>query len=304
MKKAISIIGCFIICANVIIAQETNGTIEKKIQQETDLSFMFATNISMQLAAEHRIVFPFLQGTNPLTESSNITLKLGTEITPMTVNFYTDAIWAPLPFLDVLLGAEAGTGWNFDLYGFKMKGMGLYKRDNNLTPSEFVEGTGLDGVLLNFHGGATLKFDLAAFLPGKWNHAVIKFDNQLHYQNYTGANGSEPWYFKGGDGINQNWFSYYFAGFAGYQMPIFLDLAGFMFELTQPLYNPQSGKPLGNMEPEMICSILLEFEIGNRFTFLTLTEFSNLLTHPLTSDYERIWQFSCVRILSTWHIGK
>jgi hypothetical protein len=293
----------FVVCF-CILSIDASWADEKEIQNQTDVSFMFATNISMQLAAEHRIIFPFLQGTGPLTKSSSLTLKLGAEITPMTVNLYTNAVWAPLPFLDVLLGTQAGTGWNFDLYGFKMKGMGLYHRTDGEDPPEWVEGSGLDGVVLNVHGGATLQFDTAAFFPGDWRHLVIKLDNELHYQNYTVARKAEQWYFRGGDGINQNWFSYYFSGFIGYQMPIFLDLAGFMFESTLPFNNPQSDKPFESRDSAMTCSFMLEFKTGRRFTILTLTEISNILTHPVTPDYDRQWQFDCVRVISTWHLGK
>ena len=183
----------------------------KKIQHETDLSLLFATNIQMQFEIAHRIIFPFSLGSNFLTKQNNITAKFGIELTPMTFNFLAKAVWMPLPFLNVSLGSEIGSGWNFDLYGFPMKGMGLYQHDENIEPSEWSLGNGLDGVLWKLNGGATLLFNLSAFVPGDWNHLIMKIDNLLRYQDYTKADDVEPWYFKGG--ISQNRLSYYFSGF-------------------------------------------------------------------------------------------
>jgi len=293
MKKYFFILQ-FILSISIIWADESNN-----IKNETDLSFMIASNIQMQFELEHRIKFPFPIGTNFLIEDNNITAKFGLELTPMTFNFLASAVWIPLPLLNISLGSEIGSGWNFDLYGFSMKGMGLYQRDDNKAPSEWVLGNGLDGIVWKTHCGITLLFDLAVFLPGDWNHLIFKIDNSFCYQNYTRANGTEAWYFK--EDINQNWLSYYFSGFIGYQMPIFLHMTGFMFEMDKPLYNPQDGTAL-NYKAKMLCTILFDFKIGNYFSILALIEIGNHLTQPITSDFNREWEFSCVRLITTWHI--
>ena len=284
-----------IISIDIIWADETKG-----IRNETDLSFMFATNIQMQFEVEHRIIFPFSIGANFLTEKNNITTRFKLEVTPMTFNFIANAIWTPMPFLNVTLGSYIGSGWNFDLYGFPMKGLGLYQRDDNKEPIEWALGNGLDGVVWKMQGGATLLFNLSVFVPGDWNRLVMKIDNSLRYQNYTRADGDELWYFKGG--LNQNKLSYYFSGFIGYQMPIFIRMTGFIFEMDMPFYNPQSGK-IFDYGADMLCSFLLEFKIGNYFTILAFTEMGNFLIQPVKPEFSREWKFSCVRLISTWHLN-
>jgi hypothetical protein len=124
----------------------------------------------------------------------------------------------------------------------------------------------------------------------------------LNYQNYTRAQGAEQWYFRNDGNLYQNWFSYYFSGFLGYQMPLFIDMAGLMFEMSLPLYNPQSGKSVSGREPEMICSLVTDFKIGRRFSLAVLTQIRNPLNHPVTADYERQWKFYRTLLAGTWHL--
>jgi len=183
-----------------------------------------------------------------------------------------------------------------------MNGMGLYRYMESGNPQEWADGSGFDGVVWKAHFGATLQFDLAAIVPGDWNHIVMKFDNFLNYQNYTRARGNEQWYFKADDGINQNSFGYYFSGFFGYQMPIFLNMAGIQIESSLPFYNPQSGESLANREPEMLCSLVANFNFSKRFNFMVIPQLSNRLIHPVTLDFQRQWQKYRVLFICTWHL--
>ena len=290
---------CFIVLLCIFHLNYAWTDEHKEIKHETDLLFMFATNIQMEIDVEHRIIFPFSLGSNFLTKQNNITAKFGLELSPMTLKFSTSAVWMPLPFLNFTIGSEIGSGWNYNLYGFPLKGLGLYQYDENTEPSEWVLGDGLDGVLWKLHGGVSLLFNLSAFVHGDWNHLVMKIDNSLRYQDYTKADSVELWFFKGG--ISQNRLSYYFSVFIGYQMPIFLRMTGFMFEMDMPFYNPQSGKVL-NYDAEMLFTFLLDFKIGNYFSILALTEIGNHLIRPIMPHLNREWKFSCVRLIATWHL--
>ncbi|GMO61877.1 MAG: hypothetical protein Ta2A_08230 [Treponemataceae bacterium] len=297
MKIAIVLLFC-IIGINTAWAENDKG-----FQDQTDLSLIVSTAVEMQLGFEKRIIFPFLQGTNALTADNNITLKFGAELTPVSVNVLADAIWTPAAFFVFSLGSQIGSGWNYDMFGARMNGMGLYRRVEQGDPQEFADGSGFDGAVWNVHLGATLQFDLAAIFPGDWHHVVMKFDNVAKYQNYTKARGAEQWYFKSDDGINQNTFGYYFSGFFGYQMPIFLDMVGVQFESSLPFYNPQSGESLTDRKPEMFWSFGAEFKIGKRFNIMAVTQVSNRLNHPVTADYERQWKFYRALVIGTWHLG-
>jgi len=296
MKTVIFILVCIIVVTG-IQAEGNEG-----IQTQTDLSLVFSTVKEMQFGLEKRIIFPFLQGTNAMTADNNITLKLGVEVTPISVGILADTIWTPIAFFKLSLGSQVGSGWNFNMFGARMNGMGLYRRAESGNPQEWADGSGFDGVVWKAHFGATLQFDLAAIVPGDWNHVVMKFENFLNYQNYTRARGNEQWYFKADDGINQNSFGYYFSGFLGYQMPIFLNMAGIQIESSLPFYNPQSSESLADRQPEMFCSLVTEFKFSRRFNFMVITQLSNRLVHPVTIDYERQWQKYRVLFICTWRL--
>ena len=296
MKTAIFALLCIIV-VNGIWAEENEG-----IQTQTDLSLVFSTVKEMQLGLEKRIIFPFLQGTNAMTADNNITLKIGAEVTPISIDILADTIWTPIAFFKLSLGSQAGSGWNYDMKGARMNGMGLYRYMESRNPQEWADGSGFDGIVWKVYFGATLQFDLAAVFPGNWNHIVMKFENFLNYQNYTKARGNEQWYFKADDGINQNSFDYYFSGFLGYKMPIFLDMAGIQFESSLPFYNPQSGESLADRQPEMFRSFVTNFKFSKRFNFMIITQLSNHLKHPVTIDYERQWKKYRVLFICTWHL--
>lgn len=287
----------FIIVANGLWAEEN-----REIQTQTDLTLVFSTEKEIQFGLEKRVIFPFLQGTNAMTADNNVTLKIGAEVTPISINMLADTVWTPIAFLKLTLGSHVGSGWNYNMFNVQMNGMGLYRFMESENPQEKADGSGFDGVVWKAHFGVTLQFDLAAIFPGDWNHIVIKIENLLNYQNYTKARGNEQWYFRADDGINQNSFGYYFSGFLGYQMPIFLDMAGIQFESSFPLYNPQSGESLYDREPEIFCSLVTEFKINNHFNLMLINQLSNRLKHPVTTDYDRQWKKYRVLLICTWHL--
>jgi len=300
LKVIMKTIIFFILCITAV--NKTWAEENKKIQTQTDLTLVVSSIKEMQLGLEKRIIFPFLQGTSAMTADNNITLKIGAEVTPISINILADAVWTPIAFFNLSLGSMAGSGWNYDMFGSRMNGMGLYRRMESENAQEQADGSGLDGAVWNVHFGTTLQFDLAAVFPGDWNHVVMKVENNLKYQNYTKAHGSEQWFFKADDGINQNSFCYYFSAFLGYQMPIFFDMAGIQFESSLPFYNPQSGESLADRKPEMLYSLFTEFKLGRNFNFIAITQLGNRLKHPITIDYERQWKFYRVLFIGTWSL--
>jgi hypothetical protein len=296
MKSIVAII-LFMICINSLWADD-----DKEVKKQTDLSFIVSTEPGLGLGIEQRFIFPFLQGTSPPVAENNIMVKLGAQVDPVSFNFFADAVWMPFALLNLSFGACIATGWNYNLAGTFVNGMGLYQRSDDEDSSERAQGAGLDGAVWDVHGGATLLFDFAAVFPGDWNHIVINFNNALNYKNYTRARGSDQWYFRDDGNLYQNWFSYYLSGFLGYQMPVFIDMAGLIFEMSLPLYNPQSGESVFDREPETACSLVADFKIGRRFNLTALTQFRNCLNRPVTANYERQWKFYRVLLVGTWHL--
>jgi hypothetical protein len=296
MKRICAFICCAVVISAAAFAQEDTASSDG-VEAHTDLSLTTSSLPEAQIAVSQRFVFPVLQGESPLTNGNNLTLKLGANVSPISFNLLVDTVWTPVAFFNLSLGAKAGSGWNYPLFGSEMKGMGLHAAGED----DGVDGSGLDGVVWNAHTGATLQFDLAAIFPGDWHHVVVQVYNEIAYLHYTKASG-EPWYYENDGGINQNSFYYYASVLLGYQMPFFIDLAGLMFELKEPLLNPATGEDISGQGPAMTLSLAAEFKLHERFSVMALGQFTNKLLDPITDAYPREWDFFRVALIATYHL--
>jgi hypothetical protein len=247
--------------------------------------------------------FPFLRGESPLLSGNNIALKLDANLSPISVGISGDAVLTAAPFLSFTVGAAAGTGWNYDLFGkVPLIGLGLNRKMNDGDTRDGVSGNGLDGAVWNVHAGNTLQFDFAVFFPGDWDHVVVQVYNEIQYYAYTKAKGDEFWYYQMDEGMNQNAFRYKFDTFLGYAMPIFVDLAGVQFSGALPFYNIKTGDTVRDIGLSLGAAFLVHFTINKHFSITALTRFSNGFTDPITSAYEREWAFDRVQLVATWRI--
>jgi hypothetical protein len=268
-----------------------------------DLSFYTSTHGQMQFNFLPQWRFPFLQGKTPLTSSNNIALKFDASLSPIWAGLSGDAVLTVFPFLLFNIGAMTGTGWNYDLFGeVPLVGLGLNRKTNADDPNDGVIGNGFDGVVWDVHAGAMVQFDLAVIFPGDWNHFVMQIKNEIQYLAYTKAKGDDFWYYLGDDGMNQNAFRHKFTCFAGYMMPIFIDLVGYQLEGTLPFYNDEIGSSVSNSGYSLSNAFLVNFRINKSFSIMTIASISNDFKDPITSAYEREWVFDRVQFIATWRI--
>jgi hypothetical protein len=247
--------------------------------------------------------FPFLQGNSPLTSGNNIVLKLDAALSPIWAGLSGDAVLTVFPFLSFTAGAMVGTGWNYDLFGkVPLVGLGLNRRTSADDPNDDVIGNGFDGVVWDVHAGATVQFDLAAFFPGDWNHVVIQFYNKIDYFAYTKAKGGGLWYYLGDDGMNMNAVCHSFDLFAGYVLPLFVDLAGYQLSGTVPFYNIEAGSGVHDRGYSLTHAFIVNFKINKNWSIMTIARVTNGLKDPITGVYEREWGFDRVQFIATWRI--
>jgi len=160
----------------------------------------------------------------------------------------------------------------------------------------------LDAFLSPIWAGVTLQFDLAAFFPGDWNHVVMQFYNRIEYLAYSKAKGDDLWYYLGDDGINMNAVRHKFELFAGYAMPVFVDLIGYQLEGALPFYNVEAGGSVRDRGYSLNNALIVNFRISRQFSIMTITSVTNGFKDPITSAYEREWKFDCVQLIATWRI--
>jgi hypothetical protein len=172
--------------------------------------------------------FPFMQGEGALTFGNNLKLTVMPELAPVFFYLNADAAFTPIAFLVLNLGGMAGTGWNIELFGKNLYGMGVNHRVRDT-------GKGFDGVFLTGRASATLQMDIGAVFPGDWNHVLFQSKHEINYQYYSAAGPTDAWYKEADRGENVNGFNYYGNITLGYQMPLFLKMVAFQVEFDKYL---------------------------------------------------------------------
>jgi hypothetical protein len=228
-----------------------------------------------RLSFNQHFAFPFLQGEHFLTRDNNIRIRLGAELTPVSMNGLADVYWTPAAFFQVRAGTKLGSGWNISLFGAPVYGIGINRPGTAGTSPLAAEKTGspFDGLLWKVHGGGTLQFDFAALFPGDWHHVVFQSYHEINYRGYTAAAPGESWVFENDDAENRNGPNYYGNFLLGYQMPIFLNTAGIFVEMDKYLYNTPGGDQWGDERVRWIFSGLFNFTITKEFGAALLFQF-------------------------------
>jgi hypothetical protein len=308
MKKVVFMLCLLTLVAGFVFSED--GTSEdisgdtSAVETRMYLTFYASTRGEMQLNFIPQWTFPALRGSHPITSDNSIALRLDASLSPIWAGLTADAIFTVAPFLNFKLGAMSGTGWNYDLFGkIPLFGLGMNRKKSIDVPAKSeVTGKGFNGTVWDLHAGAMLQFDLAAFLPGDWNHVVMQFYNKIDYFAYSKAKGDELWYYLGDDGMNQNAFRHSFELFAGYMMPIFVDLVGYQLEGTLPLYNIEAGGSVRDRGYSLTNAFIVNFKLGRQWSLMTIARITNGFKDPDTRGFEREWGFDRVQFIATWRI--
>ena len=245
-------------------AQDENGG----IKTSTDLSVQISSLPEAKLSLSQSFVFPFLQGSSPLTSDNNIATVLGAEVSPVSLNGKAEIIWTPAAFFLLSGGGMAGSGWNMALGN----GIGINKPEDESAAKPrkaVIDGTAFDGLLWRAWGAGTVQFDLGAVIPGDWNHILFQSRHELRYAAYSRATApNEAWVYEADRGENQNGLVYYASYVLGYQMPLspVLDTVAFMAELDKPLYDTPGGDYWGDNLGKWTFSGLFNFSFTSRFS--------------------------------------
>jgi hypothetical protein len=264
----------------VLAAQETDT-----VALSTDLGVQISTRPEAKVSLTQSFTFPFLQGDGPMTKDNNIKLSATAEVSPISLNGLGEVLWSPAAFLQAAVGGRIGSGWNIDLFGGKIYGIGLNERgDNN---KEVISGDAFDSMMWRVYGGAALQFDLAAVVPGDWNHILFRAYNEGRYSAYNRAGAGDSWVFQNDEAQNRNGWMWYGSYVLGYQMPLspVLDTVAFMAEFEKNLYNTSGGDIWGDDLPRWIFSALFNFNITPRFSAALALQLRTLRNYG-SSDLE------------------
>ncbi|WP_010258047.1 hypothetical protein [Treponema primitia] len=245
---------------------------DSEIRNTTGLTLQTSTLPEIKLGITQNFIFPLLRSESPLTEGNNLSLALTAELSPVSVNGIAEAVFTPIAFLQAVAGARIGSGWNIELFGNDIYGIGINRRVGDTTKPE-VDGSPFDGLLWSAYGGAVFQFDLAAILPGDWNHVVFRTYHEARYKGNTAASSGDSWYFENDDGQNRNGLNYYGNYLLGYQMPIFLNTVGLMAEMELYLYDTPHRKDWGDDLGRWTFGPLFNFTITEKFSAALIVQF-------------------------------
>lgn len=242
-----AITGLCILCAGEARAGEL--AFPAGATDSTSLSFVFASTLETKLTLTETLTIPFLAGEGALTAGNNLRFELAGELSPVSTNATVLAALTPAAFLEFSTGAGIGTGWNIPIANGLRMNEPEAGADGSLTGERTLADESFGGAVWYWKGGGTFRFDFAAIVPGEWNHAVLQTYHGARYRAYSGAGADDSWLWEADEGENMNGWSYYGNYFAGYAMPIAVDLAGLLLENDTKLYGTDGGDSWGESQP-------------------------------------------------------
>jgi hypothetical protein len=265
-------------------AGETSA--QSGIQSSTSLDLTVSSLPEAKLTCSQSFTVPFLRGDHFLVSGNNIQLNLSAELSPISLNGIAEAVLTPAAFFQAAAGGAIGTGWNIELFGGEIRGIGI-NRPTGVTGKRTVDGSALDGIFGKGYLGGALQFDMAAIFPGEWHHVVFRSYHEINYKAYSRAAGGEAWFFENDDGENQNGFNYYGNYLIGYQMPILLDTVALLAEMRQYLYDTPNGGQWGDSLGRWELSIVMNFAVTKQFSAALITQFLTLRNYTAaTGGYD------------------
>lgn len=278
MKKTI-ILGLFFVATTLLVAEPAITS--------TSLNFVAATTLEAKVTLTEAVKIPLLQGSSPLTSGNNLRLSGGIELSPVSVNGILGATLTPIAFLQFSAGASVGSGWNIPIAnGLRMNepvldGLGVHTGERELTGSAF------DGIVWSAKAGGTFQFDFAAIFPGDWNHVVIQSYHGVKYRANTAAGADDSWLYEADGGENRNGLAYYGNGFLGYQMPLFVSMAGILLEYDLKIYGTKGSDAWGENLGMYTVGPMVNFSITDRLSVAVLAQMqSSRKWTEETADYK------------------
>ncbi len=244
---------------------------------------------------EYSRTIPAFVGEGPFFSGNNLELSARAELSPVTVEAVGSATLTPIAFLKFQAGAAVGTGWTLGFVGLAI---------NPTANADPLEEIPFGGALFRAWVSGTFQFDLAALLPGDWNHVVVQAVAKFEYRALTAADPGEAWLWQADAGMNFNGWRHLGTYVLGYQMPRKLNFTGVMVETEAWLGDVRDYSPMasgwGSDFVTMIVSPLanLAFDERNSLTFVLQLKSTQDWTDPTTQrrsfqqrDYEgRLWK--------------
>lgn len=222
----------------------------------------------------YRWIVPALRwSAGPLATGNNITVQSQTGLSPISFTEEVKITVTPVAVLQVFAGFLAGTGWNAQIFD----GLGEVDAETGAVDDRSFEGLVTEASL-----GAAFQFDVAAVIPGDWNHIVMVFSPEWTYHTFSGVDETTPWSFEADSGDNYRGWTASHTGFLGYQPPgMALGTVGVLYETNESIGavidRAVDTEPSDTWNPgftETKVGIVLSFAFGEAHSLTLLPQVS------------------------------
>jgi hypothetical protein len=270
----------------------------------------FAPVTGIYTAAEARItgdfslIWPVPFGDNPLVSGNTLIFSTQLELTPVSIAPAVKLTFTPIAFLVFNAGGRIGGAWDF----IGVQGLASYDAEKrtyiSLSPfSSFHYELWAEGIF---------QFDLAALLPGEWNHVVFLASYKAMYEAITrGGENGKPWVWQGLYEKANGW-KYISSVVIGYQMPLVLQMAAVQaefegyyspssyhtrYEPWNPSFVTISVSPILNFQFTEKQSLLVQFRFRSRRGY---EDASSGIPVPEREHQTRQWYFDRIALSYTY----
>ncbi len=238
MKKPLILVLMMVLCFAFVYADEQSSSMSlvtdftiwpdnEPIYDKTVTHFSHITGIykalELRSTFSYNYTIPVPFSDNPLVRGNNVNLVGSVELTPVSIAVEPSVEFTPIAFLVFSSGVKLGSGWKFI-------GIDGFSNYNDLTGT-YTPVIPFRDLFFRFWVQGLFQFDLAAILPGDWNHVVTQASYQAMYTMNTSANNKDVWCWQASNNLVNGW-EYYSSVVLGYQMPLVLQMVGVQCEFS------------------------------------------------------------------------
>lgn len=180
--------------------------------------------LELRGTGSYNYVIPIPFSDHPLVRGNTLTLSPALELTPISLAPKFDVAFSPVAFLIFYTGGKIGTGWNLASLG--AKGLAIFDE----ATQDYESVTPFASYFYQWYAEGLFQFDLAALLPGDWNHVVTQARYKFLYEGVLNAGGPQEFWRCQGTLEKVNGWQYQASVVLGYQMPLLLDMVALQFE--------------------------------------------------------------------------
>ena len=254
----------------------------------------------------YHYVIPVPFSNHPLLRGNTLTLSPAVELTPVSLSPKFDVAFSPIAFLVFYVGGRIGTGW--DLAPMGVKGLAVFDENSK----EYESVVPFASYMYQWYLEGLFQFDLAAVLPGEWNHVVTQTRYKFLYEGLWNAGGHQEFWRWQGTAEKASGWQYQASVVVGYQMPSLLQLVGVQVEFEgyfdchdfpdwaqqwEPTFMKVGISPVMNLQFNDKHSLMMQFRFRSRRSFSTEVQTD---THDFFSAYTgREWFFDRIGLSYT-----